>query len=406
MFSKREIMLISDIFLNKKLTKYINFKRLNLFKLNLMRYIFTTLILVFLSSCNNDNGFVINGTIDVIDDTKVYILQADQNNQPFIKDSTLVKSNQFSFKGISATPEISYIQVEGVNGYVLAILEKGEITADIDKNNISKSTVFGTVSNDDFVKYKLETKSLVDNMNSIASSAQDAVMNGDVATAKELEKDYNKKEREVLLYEWDFIIDNLDSYMSALLLEVFMVENKVNKDSIIDVYESFSNRIKVSGVGKNIASLLSQYEDPIEVGEIAPDFTAPGIDGSNITLSKITETNTVTLLDFWAAWCRPCRVENPNLVRLYKKYNQNGFDIIGVSLDRTKEQWEQAIEDDDLPWTQVSNLSFWNDPVARRYSIRAIPQSYLIDNTGTVIGKNLRGNDLEERIKFALSLND
>jgi peroxiredoxin len=399
-------MFKSDIYLNKKLTKDINFKRLNLFKLNLMRYIFTTLILVFLSSCNNDNGFVINGTIDVIDDTKVYILQADQNNQPFIKDSTSVKSNQFFFKGISATPEISYIQVEGVNGYVLAILETGEITADIDKNNISKSTVSGTISNDDFVKYKLETKSLVDNMNSIASSAQDAIMNGDVATAKELEKDYNKKEKEVLLYEWDFIIDNLDSYMSALLLEVFMVENKVNKDSIIDVYESFSNRIKVSGVGKNIASLLSQYEDPIEVGEIAPDFTAPGIDGSNITLSKITESNSVTLLDFWAAWCRPCRVENPNLVRLYKKYNQNGFDIIGVSLDRTKEQWEQAIEDDNLLWTQVSNLSFWNDPVARRYSIRAIPQSYLIDNTGTVIGKNLRGNDLEERIKFALSLND
>jgi len=371
-----------------------------------MRYIHITLVLALLSSCSNDNSFVINGTIDVIDDTKVYILQADQNNQPFIKDSTSVKSNEFSFKGISATPEISYIQVEGVNGYVLAILETGEITADIDKNNISKSTVSGTISNDDFVKYKLETKSLVDNMNSIASSAQDAIMNGDVATAKELEKDYNKKEREVLLYEWDFIIDNLDSYMSALLLEVFMVENKVNKDSIIDVYESFSNRIKVSGVGKNIATLLSQYEDPIEVGELAPDFTAPGIDGSNITLSKITESNTVTLLDFWAAWCRPCRVENPNLVRLYKKYNKNGFDILGVSLDRTKEQWEQAIEDDDLPWTQVSNLSFWNDPVARRYSIRAIPQSYLIDNTGTVIGKNLRGNDLEERIKFALSLND
>ena len=100
-----------------------------------------------------------------------------------------------------------------------------------------------------------------------------------------------------------------------------MVENKVNKDSIIDVYESFSNRIKVSGVGKNIASLLSQYEDPIEVGEIAPDFTAPGIDGSNITLSKITESNAVTLLDFWAAWCRPCREENPNIVNNYNMLN-------------------------------------------------------------------------------------
>ncbi len=371
-----------------------------------MKHTFKFLILLLAASCSNDNGFIVNGTADVVDDTKVYILQADQNNQPFIKDSTTVKSNMFSFKGVSATPEISYLQLEGVNGYVLTILETGTITADLDVDNISRSIVSGTISNDDFIKYKSETKSLVEDMNSISSTAQDAIMNGDVESAMKLEKDYNTKEREVLLYEWDFIIDNLDSYMSALLLEVFMVENKVNKDSIIDVYENFSNRIKVSDVGKNIADLLSQFEDPIEEGEIAPDFTAPSIDGSNVTLSEITKSNTVTLLDFWAAWCRPCRVENPNLVRLYKKYNQNGFDIIGVSLDRTKEQWEQAIEDDDLPWTQVSNLSFWNDPVARRYSIRAIPQSYLIDNTGTVIGKNLRGNDLEERIKFALSLND
>ena len=369
--------------------------------------IFSLSFLLFLSSCgSSDNQFDLIGNADVSDGTMIYILQADQNNQPYIKDSTSVESNSFKFKGVSSTPQISYIQVEGVNGYVLAILENGDIKADIFKDSISKSRVYGTKSNDDFIKYKSETKSLVDVMNNISSDAQNAIMNGDVVTAMELEKEYNSKEREVMLYEWDFIVDNLDSYMSALLLEVFMIENKVNKDSIIDVYESFSNRIKVSGVGKNIASLLSQYEDPIEVGEIAPDFTAPGIDGSNITLSKVTESNTVTLLDFWAAWCRPCRVENPNLVRLYKKYNQNGFDILGVSLDRTKEQWEQAIEDDNLLWTQVSNLSFWNDPVARRYSIRAIPQSYLIDNTGTVIGKNLRGNDLEERIKFALSLND
>ncbi|MBC8396897.1 MAG: AhpC/TSA family protein [Flavobacteriales bacterium] len=357
-------------------------------------------------SCSNENGFNINGTIDAIDDTKVYILQADQNNQPFIKDSTTVKSNKFSFKGVSATPQISYMQVEGVNGYVLTILENGSINAELYKDSISKSQVYGTKSNDDFVKYKSETKSLVEKMNTISSEAQDAIMNGDVEIAMKLDKDYKKKEQEVLLYEWDFIIDNLDSYMSALLLEVFMVENKVNKDSIIDVYESFSNRIKVSDVGKNISDLLSQFEDPIEVGEVAPDFTAPSLDGSNVTLSQELSLNTVTLLDFWAAWRRPCSVENPNLVRLYNSYNNDGFNIIGVSLDRTKEQWEQAVEDDSLLWTQVSNLNFWNDPIARRYSIRAIPQSYLINQDGIVIGKNLRGDDLEEKIKFALSLNN
>ena len=372
----------------------------------LLRFISFT-FLVLLGSCGSqENQFELIGKADVADGTKIYVLQADQNNQPFIKDSTTVQSNNFKFKGISSTPQISYIQVEGVNGYVLAILENGDIKADLFKDSISKSKVYGTKSNDDFIKYKSETKLLVDDMNNISYEAQDAIMTGDVSTAMELEKEYNSKEREVMLYEWDFIIDNLDSYMSALLLEVFMIENKVNKDSIIDVYESFSNRIKVSDVGKNIADLLSQYENPIEVGETAPDFTAPSINGSDVTLSEEVSKNNVTLLDFWAAWCRPCRVENPNLVRLYKSYNKDGFDIIGVSLDRTKEQWEQAVEDDNLLWTQVSNLNFWNDPIARRYSIRAIPQSFLINKEGIVIGKNLRGNDLEESIKFALSLND
>ena len=366
--------------------------------------LFSLSYLLFLSSCgSSDNQFELIGNVDVSDGTMIYVLQADQNNQPYIKDSTSVQSNSFKFKGISSTPQISYIQVEGVNGYVLAILENGDIKADIYKDSISKSKVYGTKSNDDFIKYKSETKSLVDVMNNISSDAQNAIMSGDVVTAMELEKEYNSKEREVMLYEWDFIVDNLDSYMSALLLEVFMIENKVNKDSIIDVYESFSNRIKVSDVGKNIADLLSQFEDPIEVGEIAPDFTAPSIDGPDITLSNVLLDNKVTLLDFWAAWCRPCRIENPNLVRLHKKYKDAGFDIIGVSLDRTREQWEQAVIDDNLPWTQVSNLNFWNDPVARRYSIRAIPQSYLLNKDGLVMGKNLRGQELEDRILSLLN---
>ncbi len=366
--------------------------------------LFSLSYLLFLSSCgSSDNQFELIGNADVSDGTMIYVLQADQNNQPYIKDSTSVQSNSFKFKGISSTPQISYIQVEGVNGYVLAILENGDIKADIYKDSISKSKVYGTKSNDDFIKYKSETKSLVDVMNNISSDAQNAIMSGDVVTAMELEKEYNSKEREVMLYEWDFIVDNLDSYMSALLLEVFMIENKVNKDSIIDVYESFSNRIKVSDVGKNIADLLSQFEDPIEVGEIAPDFTAPSIDGTDITLSNVLLDNKVTLLDFWAAWCRPCRIENPNLVRLHKKYKDAGFDIIGVSLDRTREQWEQAVIDDNLPWTQVSNLNFWNDPVARRYSIRAIPQSYLLNKDGLVMGKNLRGQELEDRILSLLN---
>ena len=179
--------------------------------------LFSLSYLLFLSSCgSSDNQFELIGNADVSDGTMIYVLQADQNNQPYIKDSTSVQSNSFKFKGVSSTPQISYIQVEGVNGYVLAILENGDIKADIFKDSISKSRVYGTKSNDDFIKYKSETKSLVDVMNNISSDAQNAIMSGDVVTAMELEKEYNSKEREVMLYEWDFIVDNLDSYLSLI----------------------------------------------------------------------------------------------------------------------------------------------------------------------------------------------
>jgi len=375
---------------------------MSIYNLLIMRikFIITSLLII---SCNSSNDFTINGTIDADDGSKVYILQADQNNQPFVKDSTIIKNSKFKFSGEAATPEISYFQVEGINGYVLSIIESGKINAEIFKDSVSTSLVTGTKSNNDFNKYRTETKSLVQNINKIAYDQQQAIFNNDLELASKLKKDLSRKEQEVILYEWDFLVNNTDSYMSALLLEVFMVENKVNKDSIIEVFNTFTNRIKISNVGKNITDLLRQYEDPINIGELAPDFTAPSLDGGNITLSE--NLGKVTLIDFWAAWCRPCRIENPNLVRLYKKYNSSGLQIIGVSLDRTKEQWEKAVSDDNLPWVHVSNLNFWNDPIARQYSIRAIPQSFLLDENGYVIAKNLRGLSLDQSVESALSVN-
>ncbi len=375
---------------------------MSIYNFRIMRIIFL-LISLLIISCNSSNDFTINGTTDADDGSKIYILQADQNNQPYIKDSTIIKNSKFKFTGEAATPEISYFQIEGINGYVLSIIESGKINANIFKDSITSSLVSGTKSNNDFNVYRTQTKTLIENINQIAYDQQQAIFDNNLELASKLRKDINRKEQEVMLYEWDFIVKNKDSYMSALLLEVFMVENKVNKDSIIEVFNTFSNRIKISNVGKNIADLLRQYEDPINVGELAPDFTAPSLDGENITLSE--NLGKVTLIDFWAAWCRPCRIENPNLVRLYKKYNSSGLQIVGVSLDRTKEQWEKAVSDDNLPWIHVSNLNFWNDPIARQYSIRAIPQSFLLDENGYVIAKNLRGLSLDEKVESALSLN-
>ena len=111
----------------------------------------------------------------------------------------------------------------------------------------------------------------------------------------------------------------------------------------------------------------------------------------------------VTIIEFWASWCKPCRVENPNLVRLYKEMHSKGLEIVGVSLDRNRSSWLRAIDDDGLIWNHVSNLKFWQDPIAKLYNIRAIPASFIIDKEGRIIEKNLRGAQLAAKISEILS---
>jgi thiol-disulfide isomerase/thioredoxin len=105
------------------------------------------------------------------------------------------------------------------------------------------------------------------------------------------------------------------------------------------------------------------------------------------------------LVDFWASWCGPCRVENPRLVKLYNQYKDKGFDILGVSLDGNSEAWQKAVKADRLTWTQVSDLKGWNNTAARAYGIKSIPFNLLLDKDGIIIGKNLRGPDLENKLK-------
>jgi peroxiredoxin len=145
--------------------------------------------------------------------------------------------------------------------------------------------------------------------------------------------------------------------------------------------------------------VAEQYEKAkrLMVGATLPDFTSTTPKGEALTLSENLGEN-YTLVDFWAAWCRPCRMENPIVVQAYKTYNNKGFEVVGVSLDKEKGQWLQAIEDDGLPWKQVSDLQFWESPVAKRYNIMSIPANFLIDKDMKIIAKNLRGRELEARL--------
>ncbi|MCK4701191.1 MAG: TlpA family protein disulfide reductase, partial [Bacteroidales bacterium] len=221
---------------------------------------------------------------------------------------------------------------------------------------------------------------------------------GNEAKASELEAELEKIYEDGQQFSKDYVTEHPASYISPFVLR--SVSYGLSGAEIEAELEKLDAVLSKSAFVIELAE-RAEILKKVAIGEKFLDFTQNDPDGNPVTLSSLVGENYL-LIDFWAAWCGPCRVENPNIVAVYNNYKDKGFDVLGVSLDRDKEAWLKAIEDDNLTWTQVSDLNYWNNEASKAYGVNAIPSNLLLGNDGIIIEKNIRGEELRNKISELL----
>lgn len=370
------------------------------------RIILSLLVLTTLVACNqNPDGFTIEGTLtgEVENGTKVFLRKQGENRQPIDVDTTEVQEGKFVFTGNASSPEINYIFVDQLQGYTAIVIENGEIEVTAQKDSLGFAKIKGTPQNKAFSDYIQGSRAISDK----ARAVNEDLRNADEATRSALAEEMSELEDEYKNFDVNYIKSHPNALISVLLMDRAIASKQMKYTELKSMFDGFSPEMKETNAAKRISEQLQNLKEveeknkSTEVGAKAPEFTAPGLDGNQLALKDML--GKVTLVDFWAAWCKPCRAENPNVVSVYKKYHDKGLNIVGVSLDRKAEDWKKAIQDDGLTWNHVSHVQYFNDPVARLYNVDAIPAAFLLDENGIIVAKNLRGPALEAKVAELLN---
>ena len=368
------------------------------------------LSILILSSCSNNSDFKLSASSDISDGEMVYLVQYKENI-PVLKDSVSVVKGNFTFSDSILVPEMHYIFFKNIKGNIPVILEPGNINITVYKDSLRSTKINGTKSNDDFKIYIDESSSLINELNNIQNEINYNIALNDSLLTDDLEKQFINMRKKLTDYEFDFMKNKNDSYISALILQRMVFERSIDYDKADSILNTFDESLSLTSPFTAVEKIIENYklsntEAPI-VGSYAPKFSGPGIDGEVISLDGIKSK--YILIDFWASWCAPCRVENPGLAELLNVYSSDDFSILGVSLDMNLESWKKAIETDGIQsWVHISNLKYFNDPIAKLYDIskEGIPSSFLLNPERKIIARNIKGEDLEFVLNAELKANE
>jgi peroxiredoxin len=342
-----------------------------------------------------DQGFVIRGKITGLKDSSQAFLVTTTDNTVIAK-APIVKGS-FTLTGKIPEPSLYWIMLGDAQAQHI-YLENSPIIITGSKTDIKNLQVVGSRSHLDFKAFQNTFTPL---MSSLSSTATRINESQDERLKASLMPVYDSLRKRVNTEVGSFVATRRSSYVSPFLLQVTA---QLLEDPIVleERFKLLDAAIQQTSIGNGLAQYIAEGKIGA-IGSEAIDFQQADTTGAPIALSSFK--GKYVLLDFWASWCRPCRLENPNVVKAFKKFSPKNFTILSVSLDKEKAPWLQAIKADNLAWTNVSDLQYWNNAAAQLYKVQGIPQNFLIDPAGKIVGKNLRGEELESKLCELLGCN-
>ena len=352
--------------------------------------LFAWIVAGILTACTDKNVYTTTGTFATndMDGKFVYLQQIDSNfRNGGIIDSTKVENGKFVFNGIAEkAPVVQLIVINDSVEPAAFVAEIGKIEMSFDPE--LKATVKGTATNDQYQQFRMAEDTLFEKMFSNYSKFQEMKKAGDITSEQSMEYDKSSKQlaEELNKLTSDFIKPYITTPAGQYFFfdNVYSLDDIQRKELISSAPADFQNLERIQNLVKRI-----EAREATAVGKQFTDVKGFNPDGKEVSLSDYAGKGKVVLVDFWASWCGPCREATPDVVAIYQKYKNKGFEIVGISLDARKESWEKAIKDLNITWPQLSNLKGWDEDCAVTYGVDAIPQTVLIDKDGKIIERNL-----------------
>lgn len=315
-------------------------------------------------------------------------------------NSAIVRNGVFKMEGKAIEyPEMVFLTTPVVSERASFYLENAEVTIKGSLDSLEKLKVTGSKTQNEYSAYLTAVDVFKGDFESNVKDMQSATQSKDRSREVQIKKEIDAILSEVNAIRKDFVKKNLQSYVTPAILQGLV--RTMTPAEIESIIFALDPGVAKTAISLEIKSWVETIK-AVDIGKKAPDFTMNDVSGIPVSLSSKIGTK-LLLIDFWAAWCGPCRAENPNLVKVFKKFKSEGFDVLGVSLDRNKQEWINAIAKDQLTWTQVSDLQYTNSETAKLYAVNSIPANFLLDHNGIIIAKNIRGESLYKKVKELLA---